>query len=354
MIRYTQGNLLDAPTEAFVNTVNTMGVMGKGIALQFKEAFPENFRVYKKACEQKELETGKLLWVKELTPQGDKWIVNFPTKTVYYRKSSYQYVEGGLKTLVGDLQSKAIKSIAIPPLGCGNGGLQWDKVKALIEKYLAPLDTEAWVYEPNAHIKEQLQKETPAKEVKLTPVRAMLLYAMFQYERLGEEASPFVANKLVYFLQRMGEQQLYKLEFIPYYYGPYSPGVGHVLYHLNGKYLKGMEQKSTKPFEPLLLNYELFDEVEKYVSAQLNTEQFHRLKRLLQLIEGFESAFSLELLASVDYLLKDNAQATVEDIMPKIEEWSARKNKIFKSEYVTIAYNHLKEYQASPFKYTSL
>ncbi|MDF9794993.1 O-acetyl-ADP-ribose deacetylase (regulator of RNase III)/uncharacterized protein YwgA [Catalinimonas alkaloidigena] len=346
MIQYTQGNLLDAPTEALVNTVNTMGIMGKGIALQFKEAFPENFRAYKKACEQKELVPGKLLWVKELTPQGEKWIVNFPTKTVYYRKSSYKYVEEGLKTLASDLKANNIKSIAIPPLGCGNGGLKWDKVKAVIEQYLAPLGTEVLVYEPNPNIKAQLRKESPAKEVKLTPARAMLLFTMFQYERLGEETSLFVANKLVYFLQRMGEQQLNKLDFTPSYYGPYSPAVGHVLYHLNGKYIQGMEQKNAKPFEPLLLNYELFEEVNQYVHTKLSNEQYNRLQDLLKLIDGFESAFSLELLASVDFLLKDNPQASAEELLPQIAEWSDRKTKMFKKEYVEIAYQHLKQYQS--------
>ena len=135
-MEYIKGNLLDAQSQALVNTVNTVGVMGKGIALQFKESFPMNFRIYVAARKKKELQPGKLLVVKEQTLRGEKIIINFPTKTEWYMKSRYEYIEEGLKELVKVIQEYEIESIAIPPLGCGNGGLQWEKVKTLIEKYL--------------------------------------------------------------------------------------------------------------------------------------------------------------------------------------------------------------------------
>ena len=128
MIKYTKGNLLEAPAEALVNTVNTVGVMGKGIALQFKEAFPGNLKAYLKACKEGWLQPGKLLVFREKTLDGEKIIINFPTKTEWYRKSSYAYIEEGLKELAKVIMRERIKSIAIPPLGCGNGGLNWAKV----------------------------------------------------------------------------------------------------------------------------------------------------------------------------------------------------------------------------------
>lgn len=122
-MRYEIGNLLDAKTEALVNTVNTVGVMGKGIALQFKERFPRNFKLYVAECKKEAIVPGKMFVVRETLVHGDKIIVNFPTKTDWKSKSRYIYIEEGLKDLVQVIQNYNIKSIAIPPLGCGNGGL---------------------------------------------------------------------------------------------------------------------------------------------------------------------------------------------------------------------------------------
>lgn len=153
-MRFVTGNLLSAPTQALVNTVNTVGVMGKGIALQFKEKFPDNFKVYEKLSRAGQMKIGKMLAVKENTLEGERIIVNFPTKTEWFKKSQYSYIEEGLKDLVRVIDEYEIKSIAIPPLGCGNGGLKWDKVKTLLEKYLSPLhDIDILVYEPNEAVK---------------------------------------------------------------------------------------------------------------------------------------------------------------------------------------------------------
>jgi O-acetyl-ADP-ribose deacetylase (regulator of RNase III) len=252
MLKYKQGNLMEASTEALVNTVNTVGVMGKGIALQFKERYKHNFKVYSEACKNGSIGIGKLLVVKENTIEGEKLIVNFPTKTEWYKKSQYNYIEEGLKDLVRVIETYQIKSIAMPPLGCGNGGLDWTKVKQMIEKYLGGTATEVIVYEPNATVKQLLQKETENAEVKLTPARAMLLDALFTYVARGEDASVFAANKLAYFLQRSGEKM--KLNFVPHTYGPYDQRVEKVLYALNGKYVRGLEQMTAKAFEPLILN----------------------------------------------------------------------------------------------------
>ncbi len=346
-MKYLKGNLLEAQTQALVNTVNTVGVMGKGIALQFKEAFPMNFKIYAAACKKKELVPGKLLVVKEPTLEGEYIIINFPTKTEWYLKSKYEYIEEGLKELAKVIEEYKIESIAIPPLGCGNGGLKWDKVKPMIEKYLGHLShVNIQVFEPNEAVKEFLKQQDAKKEVELTPPRAMVLYAMFYYESLGENASLFVANKLAYFLQRMGETSLNRLKFEASHYGPYAVQVEHLLHNMNGKYLKGLEQMNAKAFEHLELQYDKVKEVSDYIRKELKAEQRTRLSNLIKLIDGFQSALSLEILATVDFVSKDNRSMNQEEIVKIIHNWSDRKRKLFQEKYIQIAIDHLHDYSS--------
>ena len=343
-MKFITGNLLNAKTQAIVNTVNTVGVMGKGIALQFKERFPQNYKAYADACKKGEVRIGKMFVFNESDLlNNNKIIVNFPTKEEWYRKSQYSYIEEGLKDLVRVIKDNNITSISIPPLGCGNGGLKWDKVKAMMIKYLGNLNNvEVFVYQPNEKIKEILQGENTKKEVNLTPARAMLLYALFKYEKYGEYTTVFTANKLAYFLQESGENL--KLKFEPYTYGPYAQAIEKVLYALNGKYLKGLEQMNAKPFEALELNYERYDEVEKYVKEKLNQSQKDRLESLFGAINGFESTLSLEILSSVHFIKQNHPKIELEDIVSKIREWNKRKKALITEHYVQLAYDHLNEY----------
>lgn len=283
MINFVTGDLLRADAEALVNTVNTVGVMGKGIALQFKEAFAHNNKVYVAACKRHELVPGKLLAVHDSNLlYGNKLIINFPTKTHWRQPSEYEYIETGLKALRELIVNDQIKSIAIPPLGAGNGGLDWSKVKPMIIKALEDLPADIQIFEPNAAIKAILQKQEPKKKPHLTSSRAALLYCLFAFESFGEYSSLFAANKLAYFLQRMGQDL--KLDFKAHHYGPYAVGVEKVLYHLNGVYLKGLEQGEAKPFEPLKLNYETWDEVNRFVQ-QMPKEEQDRLQSLLYFLQ---------------------------------------------------------------------
>ncbi len=342
-MQFIKGNILDSEALALVNTVNTVGVMGKGIALQFKERFPQNFKAYQKACKDGLVNTGKMFVFRETDLDGEKIIINFPTKQEWFRKSQYNYIEEGLKDLASIITVQGIKSVAIPPLGCGQGGLNWEKVKDMITKYLGGLNgVDVIVYEPGSDFKEILQKKEPTKEARLTPARAMLLYSLFRYEKYGEYATIFTANKLAYFLQLSGEQL--KLRFEPYIFGPYSLQVEKVLYTLNGQFLKGMEQLNNKPFEPLELNYERLPELKEYIDKNLNYEQKDRLKRIFEIIQGFESALSLEVLASVDYLLRKEPGIKNDELVEKIRTWNTRKKNLIKKEHVTLAFEHLKEY----------
>lgn len=342
-MQFVKGNILDSKTEALVNTVNTVGVMGKGIALQFKERFPQNYRAYHKACKEGLVRTGKMFVFKEVDIEGERIIINFPTKQEWYRSSQYKYIEEGLQDLARVLENLEIKSVAIPPLGCGQGGLEWEKVRSMITRHLEGLKgVEVLVYAPGEDYKKALKEKNPQKDAKLTTARAMLLYALFRYEKYGDYATVFTANKLAYFLQLSGEPL--KLRFEPYIYGPYSQQVEKVLYTMNGHYLNGLEQLNHKPFEPLVLNYERYSELEEYIEKNLNYGQKDRLKRLFEIIRGFETALSLEVLASVDYLLRKEPGIHLEKLTEKIKEWNTRKSSVIKKEHVNVAFHHLKEY----------
>jgi O-acetyl-ADP-ribose deacetylase (regulator of RNase III)/uncharacterized protein YwgA len=345
MIKFLTGDLLKADAEALVNTVNTVGVMGKGIALQFKEAFPYNNKVYIQACKNNELAPGKLLAVLDTNLlYGKKLIVNFPTKIHWRQPSQYEYIEQGLKSLRALIQKDNITSIAIPPLGAGNGGLDWEKVKPMIIQELQDLPAEIQIYEPNAAIKEILQKQEIKKPVELTPSRAALLYCLFAFESFGEYSSLFAANKLAYFLQRMGQNL--KLDFKPHYYGPYAIGVEKVLYYLNGSYIKGLEQGEAKPFEPLKLNYEKWNAVNEYVQSMASPEK-ERLHSMLTFLKNFTSELSLEILATVDFIIAEYPQYNIDEVMKAIGSWNNRKKELFRRESVERAYNHLHNYKST-------
>jgi hypothetical protein len=177
---------------------------------------------------------------------------------------------------------------------------------------------------------------------KLTAVKAMLLQLLYNYRALGEFTSEFAAEKLSYFLQRFGEKQL-KHDYQKGYYGPYSGKVRHILYDINGYYLKGYEQKDAKPFEPLQLMLDKAPEVQDYIKNKLTSEQRQRLEKVAALIIGFESPYGLELLATVDFIISENSNFDTEAIIEKL--WSERKKTIFQKRHIEMAIEHLTQYQ---------
>lgn len=326
MLHFITGNLLESDAQALVNTVNTVGVMGKGIALQFKNMFPNNFKIYASACKNKEVKTGKLLVTEEETLlKGKKIIINFPTKTSWRLPSEYSYIEAGLNDLVNVIIEKKIKSIAIPPLGSGNGGLDWNKVKAILEKKLMDLDCEIYIYEPSAFIHEALKKE----RVKLTPARAMLLSVLFELIRNGEFVSEFAAEKIAYFLQRFGAKESFRLEFHPNFYGPYSGKVKHVLYYLNGSYIMGYSSKDRKPFEELGLISDAEKDVNDFLNQPENKVHREVVEKTKDFLMGFYSPFGLELLSTIDFIMQEKNVSKAEDITKELESWSNRKKTLF-------------------------
>lgn len=337
MIKYVTGNIFQSEAQALINTVNTVGVMGKGIALQFKKAYPSNFKAYYEACKNKEITIGKLFVFRDSNlASGKKIIINFPTKKNWRKPSEYSFIETGLNDLLRVIEREKIKSIAIPPLGSGNGGLKWEKVKKMIEKKLSHLDIQIFVYEPNALIKEQLKKE----RVKLTDARALLLYMLYNLVSNGEYVSEFSSEKICYFLQKFGAKKYFKLEFSPNFYGPYSGKVRFLLNALNGSYVMGYSDMNKKPFEPLTLVADGYDVVKKYVEEKDNLLKI--TNKTSKFLDGFYSDFSLELLSSIDYIVDAKKTFDKKIITEELEKWSDRKRSMFSNQkYIDISLNHL-------------
>jgi len=337
MIKYVTGDIFESRAQAIVNTVNTVGVMGKGIALQFKKAFPSNYKAYIDACKTGEIKVGKLFVTKDKNVNsGEKIIINFPTKTDWRKPSEYSYIEDGLNDLIRIIQERGIKTVAIPPLGAGNGGLKWERVKELIELKMSSVDVDLFVYEPTTEIKEHLIKE----RIKLTDARALLLYVLYDLVRSGEFVSEFSSEKVCYFLQKFGAKKYFKLSYEPYFYGPYSGKVRFILNVLNGSYIMGYSDMNKKPFEPLTLVGDGYDNVATYINDR--PELMKVAQKTITFLNGFYSEFALELLSSVDYIADQRKTFDLETISSGLNEWNDRKRSLFSNKrYIEITTRHL-------------
>ena len=342
MIQYVTGNVLESPAQALVNTVNTVGVMGKGIALQFKNAFPGNYKLYALACKNHEFNVGQILVTEEESLwAGKKTIINFPTKTHWKLPSEYEYIESGLVELVKVLEEKNIQSVAIPLLGAGNGGLDWNRVKKLLIQYLENIKTEVFIYEPTAKILEVLKKE----RVNLTPARAMLLSVLYELVRNGEFASEFAAEKIAYFLQRFGAKDAFRLRFESNFYGPYSGKVKHVLYYLNGSYLMGYSSKDKKPFEELDMVMDAEPEVQAYLNTPEQAMWNAVVEKTKAFLNGFYSPFGLELLSTIDFIIQEKGVSSEAGIVKELESWSDRKKSLFTNpHFIQVSLQNLKNH----------
>lgn len=327
---------MESSAYALVNTVNLLGVMGKGIALQFKKSFPNNYKAYKQACQNKNIDIGKLFVTKENTVLGEKMIINFPTKTDWRKSSEYSYIDAGLDDLVKVISINQIKSVALPPLGSGNGGLYWGRVKMMIENKLSDMDIDIFVYEPSNALQEQMKSE----RIKLTDARALLLFVLFDLVRHGEFVSEFSSEKICYFLQKFGAQDIFKLHFEPKYYGPYSGKVRYVLNALNGSYIMGYSDMNKKPFDSLSLISDSYPDVKRIVEN--NPVLLTIASKTESFLDGFYSDFALELLSTVDYIMSGQKGMSTDDIYAQVSKWNYRKSKLFSDKkYIEIARNHI-------------
>ena len=343
MIEEGKGNLLDADVEAFVNTVNTVGVMGKGVALQFKIAYPQMFKEYQKACKLGRVQIGRMLVYQNNVISNSKFIINFPTKQHWKQDSKIEFIREGLVSLRDVISSNKIKSIALPPLGCGMGGLNWIEVLPLIHQAFNDIpDVKVIVFPPNvSNVPNKIIPKTICPE--LNWVRASVIKIMGQYPVLGYELTLLEANKLLYFLQESGISL--KLNFEKNTYGPYADNLRHLLISFEGHYITGLVQGSTKPQTPITLKPNALPEADQYINSdKAKFEDNNKsISKVLELISGFESPYGMELLSTVHWTIKhENYEPTnVEGIIRHIQRWNSRKKQIMKPEHIKIALKRL-------------
>lgn len=337
MIEFTTGNLLEADAEALVNTVNTVGVMGKGVALQFKLAFPANFKAYLSAVRRGEVQLGRMHVFPTGNFENPRYIVNFPTKGHWRQRSSISDIEAGLDELRRFILDNNIRSVAVPPLGCGNGGLSWGDVRPLIESKLSSLDgTRVLVFEPGS-APDAESMPVGSEKPKMTPARAALLGILARYLTPGYRLALLEVQKLCYFLQEAGEPL--KLTFGKARYGPYAPELEHALQRQEGHYIRGYGDRSE--VAQIRVIAEALSEVEEELARHTHTRE--RFERVTNLVEGFESPYGLELLATVHWVANHDPEAreSLTKTIEQVQEWSARKKGLFSAEHIKIARDQL-------------
>ncbi|MFJ5932716.1 macro domain-containing protein [Sphingomonas sp. TX0543] len=335
-IELKTGDLLKADAEAIVNTVNCVGIMGRGIALQFKKAFPANFHAYARACEDGEVQPGKMFVFDSGSFTNPRYIINFPTKRHWKGKSRIEDIESGLVALAHEISERGIKSIAIPPLGAGLGGLDWGDVRPRIEAALRDL--------PNLHVLIYQPKGAPdvikSRDVpNMTPGRAALVVLMNRY--LQGLMDPFVTlievQKLMYFMQEAG--QPLRLNYIKHHYGPYATNLSHVLNKVEGHFVAGYQDGGDQPDKELTIVPGAILEAEVSLAHEEATHA--HFNKVADLVDGFETPYGLELLATVHWLVTREGADTAEKALAGVRGWNDRK-KVFTERQVAIAFDTLK------------
>lgn len=343
MIELTRGNLLEADAEALVNTVNCVGVMGRGVALQFRQAYPENYETYRRACDRHELHPGQMLVWSTSRPHNPRYIINFPTKRHWKGKSRLEDIESGLAALVAEVRDRGIKSIAIPPLGCGNGGLDWCDVRPRMEAAFAMMpDTRVLLFEPCGAPQSTCMR-IGTDDPGLTRARAMLILLLERYAKPGYRSTKLEIQKLAYFLQAAGEPL--KLPFVKHLYGPYAENLNKVLQRLEGHYLRGYGDRNTNTSIQLLPG--AMEQADAFLAnVEGGDEGRERLNRVACLIEGFETPYGLELLATVHWVEAEEPLISNDEtsVVGRFQAWSKRKKSAFRREHVLRAWERLRDY----------
>ncbi|MGB7295701.1 MAG: macro domain-containing protein [Candidatus Aminicenantales bacterium] len=340
MIEITRGNLIETDAEALVNTVNCVGYMGKGIALQFKKAFPDNFKAYERACRANGIRPGKVFVFSTGSLVNPKYIVNFPTKRDWRAKSQIEDVRIGLRSLIEEIRKLGISSVALPPLGCGLGGLNWKDVKPLIEGAFAALpNTRVMLFEPIG-TPDARAMPVRTKRPRMTIARALLIRLIHQYAQLAYRLTLLEVQKMAYFLQEAGEPL--RLRYEAGLFGPYAHNLNKVLEIMEGHFIRGYGD-TQKPDVEIELLPGAIKESDKSLSG--NEASADRLKRVATVIEGFETPYGLELLSSVHWIAV-HGETTVSnpnEAVRAVHKWNERKQKMFKPEHIHIAWTRLAE-----------
>ncbi|MPZ79526.1 MAG: hypothetical protein GEV28_03640 [Actinophytocola sp.] len=348
MITEGAGDLLAADTEALVNTVNCVGVMGKGIALQFKRKYPDNFSAYAAACKAGQVRLGKMFVYELSSSTGPRYVINFPTKQHWRAKSRIRDIESGLDDLIETIRSLGIHSIAIPPLGAGNGGLPWPEVEEVIrDKLQAMPDVDVRLYTPS-----NAARNLSPESLKMTWGRATLIQLIEEYvaRRLAVEpwegtsgASHLEIQKLMYFAHLTTPDL--RLRFEPGLYGPYSDQVRHLIQQMEAVYLQGFGD-GTAPvqrLDPISPTDEGINESRRFANESSIGKKIQSeiIDPVMEIVEGFEGPYSIELLASTHWVSVYENCRTSHDAWAAISTWSPRKSQLFTESHVEAAWKKL-------------
>ena len=328
MIEYKTGDIFAEDAEALVNSVNCVGIMGRGIALQFKNRFPDNFKAYSEACKRDEVVPGRMFVYELGRMTNPRYIINFPTKRHWRGKSRMGDLEAGLQALAGEIKERNIMSIAIPSLGSNLGGLDWAEVRPRIVRALAGLDGLAvLLFEPGGGPADD-RRNRSTKTPRMTRGRAALVGLMDRY--LRGLLDPFITllelHKLMYFTQEAGEPLKLKFQKAPY--GPYAENMRHVLREIEGHLISGYLDGGDAPDKELELVPGATEDATAFLEGHPRSTD--RLAKVFDLVEGFESSFGLELLSTVHWVASEHQYGTDEDVIAHTYAWNPNKRQFSK------------------------
>tara|TARA_R110002020_G_scaffold5179_6_gene21940 strand:+ start:1847 stop:2878 length:1032 start_codon:yes stop_codon:yes gene_type:complete len=333
-LTFKTGDMFQERADAIVNTVNCVGVMGKGVALEFKRRWPENFKAYKRLCDNRQLRPGRVYVHQDgdLLTSNRRFLINFPTKDHWRAKSKMEFIDTGLDDLIGQILKLQIKSVVMPPLGCGNGGLDWREVKALMTEKLTPVkDVDFVVFVP--HSDGQLQ----ASGVKITFERAVLLKSFNDLSVYFDGClTRITMQKIAYFLQELGVG--FGLEFKRNEFGPYSAALRDAFESMERQ---GLLEGFTSDERETVVSKEGVELAEAYLrDGELDIAN-RMIERVSRLVDGYESPYGLELLSSVHFLAQHENERSIDSIVAALGQWDERKRLKFDAAMVDGAFQRL-------------
>jgi O-acetyl-ADP-ribose deacetylase (regulator of RNase III) len=314
--------------------------MGRGIALQFRKAFPDNYKAYRALCDAKKLQPGKMFVYELGTLHNPRFVINFPTKRHWKGKSRIEDIRAGLVALIREIRHRGIHSVAVPPLGCGLGGLDWRQVREEIEAAFAVVpDVQVLLFEPKgAPAAATMVKDRKAP--RMTIGRAALLGLMRRYLRgvMDPTISLLEIHKLLYFMQEAGEDL--KLRYQKGTYGPYAENLRHVLSHIKGYFISGYGDADDRPDKQIELDPTASMRAESFLKARPDT--ICRFDRVGDLISGFETPFGMELLATVHWVAMREGAPDADSAAEKAYAWNSRKG-MFHRKHLQIGWETLRD-----------
>lgn len=341
MFIFKSGNLFDEinNVEAIINTVNCVGVMGKGIALEFKKRYPINLINYEKSCKNKELKPGKMLTVINDSNISPKYIINFPTKLHWKNPSKIEYIAQGLDALKLEIKKYSLKSIAMPALGCGNGGLDWNQVKPIIINKLSDLpDVKFYIYEPNVN---KISSET---KIKITKPRALLLLLIDHYNNSAfkQQVTYEEVNRLAFLAQSLGAKL--NLNFKETRLGPYDTNLNKLLLALSkNEYIQ--IEKTSKNINYIQVNIKKF----KQKKSTLKDIEIKKLyKNITELLSGFESEDRIKILTLAVWLYEsEDINRSEDQLFSSLLRWNNKEDLDFSESTMNEAVRRVIKFNSS-------